>query len=423
MFIRLRDKYARANKEVLLKCASPSSTETEVEKARRKLSRMYYLDWLEEFIKHRDRPGGVGKSRSAKTEEVDDYEDMKPPTMHTYGLDAPSSSSTVNSNIELHQRHSSSADDYRVFVVNNSTNHQDHHDHQQEGSQFVNEDVTNDGLAVTEDNSNHSSSNLAPPPAANKWCMSDLNNEDNKNNASEATATSRGPLKIQGPLVSEQRIVHRPTARNVTLYNNKDHQRQNKYTTSNHNSSRDPHDRHHRKIPPNVIPVLNHKLSERSGHRCSSDNNVSSSSRNNMPSSSSRNTYASINQQQSHIDDFDTFGRYLASKMRKLRYRLSEEEMEELEFDILNTLEKKRYNAAATTAVSRQQSSLSLSVSRKRNYTPLVSSEQEQPVPMVVTDHEYCPQDENDETSVPVAIDEVYEQQQQQQSPSPTPSS
>lgn len=482
MFIRLRDKYARANKEVLLKCASPTSTEAEVEKSRQKLSRMYYLDWLEEFIKHRDRPGGASLSASGKnnrsiitkSEEItstahdadDDDEDMKPPTMHSYGLDAPITSSTSttteggasnmknnNANLDHHHQSSSGADDYRVFVVNNN--------HQQHGSPSTNnaeqhEDtlLVNGGSGLltsvtADDNSNHSSSNHAPQqlqqPPTKKWCMDDLigSSEDNKrdiitDSQNFASTASKGLRTSQNSSsVGHQRVI-RGTSRNMNLYNSRGsnhRQSLDRYSnTSNSNSTNDLNHYHHpnrhhqhRETPANVIPVLNHKLPERSSsnhHRSSIDvkdhhHQPTSSSTvryNKIPPPSSSSSSSRINsygdgptnqqkQQQKldRADDFDIFGRYVASKMRKLRYKLSEEEMEELEFEILNTMERKRFNATATwgkASSAIQQSSLSLSVSRKRDYPP-------QSLPETQHHHQQEDQDEHDQLPVPVVLTET----------------
>ena len=95
--------------------------------------------------------------------------------------------------------------------------------------------------------------------------------------------------------------------------------------------------------------------------------------------------------------------------MRKLRYKLSEDEMEELEFDILNTMERKRFNAAATSRQASsaiQQSSLSLSVSRKRDYPT------QQPDVPDIHQHEHRDRDGHDQPPIPVVIPETGECQE-----------
>ena len=320
--------------------------------------------------------------------------------------------------------------------------------------------------------------------------MDDLisNAEDNKRdmitnprtNSASTNKNTRGSRISQSSSSGDhhQRVIH-GTSRNINLYHSRGNshrqppERYTSTTTNNISNSRgDPtrhhhHTRHHRQIPANVIPVLNHKLSERSTssdhHRSNinlkdlhhqSTSSPSTTARYNQISSSRTNDYSdvrSVDQQQQQqqqqqrlnttADDFDIFGRYVASKMRKLRYKLSEEEMEELEFDILNTMERKRFNAAATSRQASsaiQQSSLSLSVSRKRDYpiqqpdVPDVHELQDRdghdlpPIPVVIPETGECQETEDDdvESTTLVEVDDndhdaeaEYEQQQQRSPP------
>ena len=368
---------------------------------------MYYMDWLEEFIKHRDKPPltSAAKNRLAatKTEDSvgagscatasDDDDDIKPPTMHSYGLEAPKTSSATSRNNQssssndMHgddeqqrQQRSPSGDDYKVYVVNTVSNG-DHH-HMEDGENL---------MVATEENSNASSVSPSNVASSKKWCPAP--NSAVTNTSRNTLMSSNNPTNgttdtnLSSSRLHEHRVF-RPTSRNISLYNKTQQQTSNSRYSSSHAVSSEQSNQNYRQVPSNVIPLLNHKLSERS----SSSNIVTNRNHQNSMRIDERErrdheggslsklqgrrySLSHQHQQQSQnykqMDDFDIFGRYIASKMRKLGHRISEEDMEDLEFDILNTLERKRYDAAGASrrkpATATGSTSLTSS-SRKRDY-------------------------------------------------------
>ena len=219
---------------------------------------MFYLEWLEEFIKHRDRP--TIRIKGKTEQEYDGYDDSDikdPPTMHD--LDFEQTKSTVDS------------------PPGTPCSYSDQH------------------------NESH------VEPASKKWRVVSTDNVEGEPSMNDGAGSHSKSLNVQSITSWPQTVVN---------------------SGNRHDSSGS---------APQQTENTNKRLSSRSDDDRYGDNR----NRNHRFASLKRKNNAPESTTQSQ-DEFDLFGQYIALKMRKMQSRLSSEQMEDLEFDILNTIERSR---------------------------------------------------------------------------------
>uniref|UniRef100_A0A7M5V6M4 Uncharacterized protein n=1 Tax=Clytia hemisphaerica TaxID=252671 RepID=A0A7M5V6M4_9CNID len=231
---------------------------------------MFYLEWLEEFIKHRDRPTIRIKGKTEQDYDGYDDSDMKdPPTMHD--LDFERTKSTAES---------------------------------------------------PPDTPCSYSEHITAEPASKKWRMVSTA-DDGEGSINEGAPSHSKSLNVQSTTSWPQAAIT------------------------------DSGNRHELSVPmPQQAENTNKRLLSRSD-----DDTYANSRKRNDRFTSLKRKNSTVENSTSSQDEFDLFGQYVALKMRKLHSRLSSEQLEDLEFDILNTIERTRRqnrqveNGANTTGV------------------------------------------------------------------------